>query len=181
MAEQSARKRRWRDTGWGAVVLSPDLLLGMPLGFVAAASSLFSMDVREAMPTLLLGVAAVGAAVATLVLTSLMVLIGTVSPVYRKILESVSGGVAGTAQPFRWVAGVAAASTAWALVAAGLAPLTVDSGWQSFLLAAPAFGLLLWAVFGCVQITNQLVAHWNAAGEAEALDERRRRALNKSA
>lgn len=47
--------------------------------------------------------------------------------------------------------------------------------------AAPAFGLLLWAVFGCVQITNQLGTHWNAAGEAEALDERRRRALNKSA
>lgn len=180
-AQTPERRRPWRYTRVGAVVLSYDCYLGVPIGVLAAVSAIFSPDVRSALPGVLIGVAGVGAAVATLVLTSLAVLLGTITPAYRRMLTQVPGGVIGTARPFRWVVGLSATATAWSLLAAGLIPLVKDNGWAAFGLTAPAFALLLWAVFGCVQVTGQLVHHWEQRERAETLEERRQKALHRSA
>lgn len=163
----------------GSILLSPDFYLGIPLGATAASSSLVSQDVRTALPSVLLAVAGVGAAVATLVLTSLAVLLGTVTPAYRRLLTKVRGGVIGTARPFKVVVLVSAATTAWSLIAAGFIPLLSTIGWATFLLATPAFSFLLWAVFGCVQITDQIIGHWAQRERAEELEERRQQALRR--
>lgn len=172
-AKAQAARRPWRYRGVGTWLLSPDFLIGVPVGILAAASTWFSPEVRDGLSGVLIGVAGVGAAVATLVLTSLAVLLGTITPAYRRMLTQVSGGVVGTARPFQWVIGLSAATTAWALVAAGVVPLVRDIGWATFAITAPAFSLLLWAVFGCFQVTGQLIKHWAAREEAEALQERR--------
>lgn len=178
-ATTASNRRRF--SRFGVIFLSWDFLVGVPAGFAAAAGALFSGQVREALPGILVGVAAVGAAVATLVLTSLMVLIATVTPSYRRILERVKGGLRGSARPFQFVVGLAATSTAWSLVAAGFMPLVQDSPAWAFFLAGVSFALLLWAVFGCLQITNLVVLHWSKSAEAEGLEERRQKALKRSA
>ena len=71
-------RRPWRYRRLGSVLLSYDFFLGVPLGVAAAASTLFSDDVRSSLPGVLVGVAGVGAAVATLVLTSLAVLLSLI-------------------------------------------------------------------------------------------------------
>lgn len=180
-AVKPERRRPWRYSRVGAVLLSPDFYLGMPLGVLAAVSTIISADVRSALPGVLIGVAGVGAAVATLVLTSLAVLLGTITPAYRRMLTQVPGGVIGTARPFQWIVGLSAATTAWSLLAAGLVPMVRDQGWVTFGLTAPAFAMLLWAVFGCVQVTGQLIRHWEQRERAEDLEERRRKATHRSA
>ena len=174
-------RRPWRYRRLGSVLLSYDFFLGVPLGVAAAASTLFSDDVRSSLPGVLVGVAGVGAAVATLVLTSLAVLLGTITPAYRRMLTQVQGGVVGTARPFQWVVALSAATTAWSLLAAGLVPLVRSNGLAVFALTAPAFALLLWAVFGCLQVTGQLVRHWESRERAEALEERRERSQQRRA
>lgn len=168
------RRRRWRYSRVGSVFLSPDFYLGVPLGLAAAASTIFSGEVRASLPGVLIGVGGVGAAVATLVLTSLAVLVSTITPAYSRVLSKVPGGVSGTARPFHSVVLLSVMTTAWSLIAAGLVPLVDHDGWATFGLAAPAFSLLLWAVFGCVQVTGQLVKHWEYRERAESLDDRLR-------
>jgi len=163
----------WRYTRWGSVLLSADFLAALPLGILGASSALLSHDVRVAMPGVLLGVAGVGAAIATLVLTSLTVLLGTITPAYRSMLQQVPGGVAGVASPFRVVIWIAAFTTAWALIAAGFAPIAQGHPVWAFLLAAPAYFGLLWAVFGCVQVTEQLIYHLQMGDRADGVEERR--------
>lgn len=176
MSKEVATKRSLlrmvRGTRAGAVILSWDLLVGVPVGFLASLSALFSEQVRGAMPTVLLAVGGVGAAVATLVLTSLSVLLGVVSPSYRRIVEEAPGGVPGIVRPFRFVMAVAAAATAWSLVAAGVVPLISQWPWMVFVAAGIAFGLLLWAVFGSVQLTDQLIQHMAWSKRAEEAEKR---------
>lgn len=180
-SQEQTPKRRREYSRVGAVLLSYDFYVGAPLGVGAAVSAAFSPAVRSALPGLLIGVAGVSAAVATLVLTSLAVLLGNITPAYRRMLSKVEGGVAGITRPFQWIVGLSAVAAAWSVIGAGIAPILKSSGWGAFGLAAPSFALLLWGIFGCVQLTGHMVYHWQQGERAEALEDRHERSTRRSA
>lgn len=160
----------WRYGAIGSVVLSPDFL-GVPAGLIVAGPVLCNAGVRNALGGILLAVAAIAAGVAALVLTSLTVVLGLVTPAYRRLLAKTPGGPTGVAGPFQWVIGTSAASVAIALAGAFIAP-TYPDPWIAYVFAGAANATLLWAVLGCVQTSRQLVWHWARAQHAEDLAER---------
>lgn len=173
------RSTSWRYGTVGSVLLSYDFLTGVPVGALAALSTLCSESVRSTTPAILIGIAGVGAAVATLVLTSMAVLLATITPAYRELLRKTPDGIIETARPFRWIVALAALSTGWAILAAGIIPLVEESGLLTFLIAFPAYSLLLWAVFGCIQATGQLIMHWENSQRADDVKRREIRAKQK--
>lgn len=176
---KSSRQLGCRYTPVGSVVLSYDFYLGIPIGVVATLGAIFSAEVREAISGVLIGVAGVGAAMAALILTSLTVVLSTMTPAYRALLKEAPEGLVGATKPFKLVIIIAVSATSWALIAAGITPLVSNSGIGTFLVAAPAFSLLLWAVFGCVQLTDQLVQHISWSQRADEQEERRLRLANR--
>lgn len=154
------QRRKLRYTKVGSVVLSFDFYLGVPLGLFAAFVTLLSEAARTALPSMLMSVAGIGAAIVTLVLTAMAVLIATISPEYSKMLKKVPGGVSGTAKPFLFVAKLAAAATSTALISSGLVPALAGDYLLVFIGVAIPYSLILWSLLGCVQIASQLVLHW---------------------
>lgn len=109
--EDTSRRTPWRYTRLGSVFLSWDFYVGVPVGLLACSATLSSVEVRQMMPFLLVLIAGVGAALATLVLTSLTVLLSTISNDYRHLLDRMPSGTAGVATPFRIVIACAAVTT----------------------------------------------------------------------
>lgn len=164
--EPTDDERRWRYGRWGSVLLSYDCFLGIPMGLGTGAFAACSQSVRDQASGVLIGVAGVCAAVATLVLTSLTVLFTTISPDYRKYVARARGGLDGVTRPYKIVVTVAAAGTALGLAAAFVFPAVRD--WAvigqvhigAWMAVAPAMASCVWACLGCVQLTGQLVSHW---------------------
>lgn len=186
MSSSSSEKTPWRYTRFGSVLLSYDFYLGVPIGLGTALLVGLSSDVRNSASGLLMGTAAVSAAIATLVLTSLTVLLTTVSPEYRAYLRDVPGGVAGIALPFRIIVALGSIGALCSLV--GSFAISGADGWTvgsfdlgSAMLAAPGLVLTAWATLGCIQLTEQFVAHWTRNDKAVELEQRRQRARSRTA
>lgn len=177
----------WRYTRIGSIVLSYDFYLGIPVGVAAAAPAAFSSSTLDAMPVILLGIAGLGVAVATVVLTSLTLLLTTMSPEYRAYLQKLPGGASTLANPYRFVVVVAGAATLFGIAGATALPLVEghllvngdDLG--AALVSVPAMACVGWAVLGCVQMTNLLVYHWEKSNQAVEIEQRRDRALSRAA
>lgn len=165
-SEQRPTKRDKRYSAIGSVLLSWDFLAGVPVGFVIALPALFSDEVKDELPTLLLAVAGFGAAVAALVLTGLSVLLTTITPAYRRMLAKTPHGVEGVTAPFQWVIGVSAIAVVMGFAAAMVQPMVTER-WQLYLLTAVPVSLLLWAVLGCLQVSRQLIRHWRDGMRAQ--------------
>jgi len=167
-------KKPRRDLGpvW-SIVASPDLILGVLVGGAVAIVPAISSASREGLQSMFIGIAGVGAGVATLILTAMAVLVGVVSPAYAKMLSQTKSGVAGAARPFQIVAQVAAAASAAGLVSANVIPILGNNSWLMWGVTAVPFILVLWSVFGCVQVSRQLAYHWSNACKADELDPRK--------
>lgn len=166
----------WKYTALGSVLLSYDFYLGVPLGLAAASSIFVDEKIISSLPSLLVGVAGVGAAVATLVLTSLTVLLSTITPAYRAVLDRLPGGTRATTTPFFWVVGLSVSATVLAVLGAGWIGVITPGAqltWVAFILTALPFSALLWAVLGCAQLAQQLVMHWEAKAAIERKQEQR--------
>ncbi|WP_141740735.1 hypothetical protein [Corynebacterium sp. HMSC05D03] len=156
-----------------SVLLSYDFVLGLLTGVATASIPAFVLDSREGLQSIFLGIAGVGAGIATLILTAMAVLVGVVSPAYAELLGKTKTGVSGVARPFRLVAQISACASASGLVAANLLPVIKASSWWVWALTSVPFILILWSVFGCVQVSQQLVYHWENALRADELQRRR--------
>ena len=164
--EQSPKRRPWRFTAVGSVVLSWDFLAGIPTGFAVALPALFSKAVRDNLPTFLLAVAGFGAAVAALVLTALSVLLGTITPAYRRMLAKLPHGVEGVTAPFQWVVGISVAAVVLGFTGAMVVPVLCE-GWLLYVVTAVPVSLLIWSVLGCMQVSRQLIRHWRDGMRAQ--------------
>lgn len=178
--------RPWRYTRLGSVLLSYDFYLGVPLGLGAAVAVGLSSDLRAAAPGLLMGTAAVSAAIATLVLTSLTVLLTTVSTEYRRLLRRTPSGITGIAAPYRLVVKIGSIGALASIMAAfaisipgGLSLGTFQVG--SAAAVFPGLALTAWATLGCIQLTEQFIRHWKQNDQAMEIEERRKRATSRSA
>lgn len=169
--EQSASRRPWRYTGLGSVLLSWDFLAGIPAGFAIALPVLFSRELADDLPTLLLAVAGFGAAVAALVLTALSVLLGTITPAYRRMLTKVPHGVEGVTTPFQWVVGISAVAVVLGFAGAMVVSM-LSEVWLLYLVTAVPVALLMWSVLGCLQVSRQLIRHWTNGMRAQDAEDR---------
>lgn len=155
------------------VVLSPDFLVGMPLGFML---SVLPAAIPALLPngfTFMISLAAISAGVAALVLTPMTMLLGALTPALKALLSRLPSGAAGTFVPFAQVAAVAAAASFSSLVVAILTPLAPGTfPWVIWLVAGIPMALFLWAVVGCVQVTFFLIRMFNTAQRAEELQAR---------
>lgn len=156
-----------------------DFYIGVPLGVLVGLCPAAFSEARSGLPSLFIGIAGVGAGVATLILTAMAVLVGSVSPAYAKFLKQTKSGIPGAARPFRIVAQLAAFASAAGLVSANLVTVVGNNFWLIWLVSAVPFASILWAVFGCVQVSKQLVYHWDNSLKAEELERRRNSALKK--
>lgn len=178
-------KKPHRDWGRvGSVFASPDFISGVLVGGVVAVVPVYSGANGDSLQSMFIGIAGVGAGIATLILTAMAVLVGVVSPTYAKMLSQTKDGVAGAARPFRIVAQVAAFASAAGLVSANVIPILDNSCWLMWglmwVFTAVPFISVLWAVFGCVQVSRQLAYHWDNACKADELEQRRLDAINRS-
>ncbi|OFN79984.1 hypothetical protein HMPREF2526_06335 [Corynebacterium sp. HMSC070E08] len=156
-----------------SVLMSYDFILGFVTGGATASVPAFFLDSREGLQSIFVGIAGVGAGIATLILTAMAVLVGVVSPAYAELLGKTKTGVSGVARPFRLVAQISACASASGLVAANLFPLIKANSWWVWGVTSAPFILILWSVFGCVQVSQQLVYHWENALKANELERRR--------
>lgn len=185
-ATTDSGKTLWRYTRAGSVLGSYDFYLGVPLGIGTAVAVGFFDEFQDAAPGLLMGTAAVSAAVATLVLTSLTVLLTTVSPEYRSVLRQLPEGVSGITAPYRLVVKVGSIGALCSLVAAFAVSVPGGLSVGSFhagvaVAVAPGLALTAWALLGCIQVTEQFIDHWQKNDRVMQLEERRRRALSRNA
>lgn len=165
-------RRPWRYTRVGAIVLSPDFYVGVPLGLAVAVLPTASRAVAASGQTVLLGLSATAAALTGLVLTSVSVLVGAITPAFGKLLELLPNGLDGLLRPYRWIVAVSVSSCGAGLLAALAWPLVI-SIWQLRLLAMSVpLALLLWALGGCIQIIDLTAKTLQRARQADRLDER---------
>lgn len=168
---------------WGrlrSIVVSWDLWAAVPAGLAVSLLPAYSKAVATPAQLVLLGAAAIGAAVAALVLTALTVLISSITPAYRRVLQKVPGGATGPLLPFTVVIVVAASAAVFGLVAALAWPLVASHRWIAFAVFAVPSVVTIWGLLGCIQVIGQLIQHMAWRDEVEDL-ERRREALKSSA
>lgn len=165
------------DSGHGraakALLLSPDFLVGVPLGLgigvLPALIPALLVNGFAFMATL----AAISAGIAALVLTPMALLLGVFNPAFKSVLAKTPGGVAGTFVPFAQVALIAAGACVASLVVAILTPLAAGTFPVVIWIAVGVpVALFLWAVIGCAQVTVYLVGMVRAAQTTEALQTR---------
>lgn len=159
-----------RYTAVGSVVLSPDFLVGVPVGFIVATPVLFSSTVQSNLPTLLLAVAGFGAAIGAIVLTALSVLLTTTTPAYRRLLAKTPHGVGGVTRPFQLVIGISATAVVAGFGTALLVEV-LPAGWAKYLVTGVAIALLLWSVFGCYQVSRQMITHWTNGARIQDIED----------
>ncbi|MCQ4616903.1 hypothetical protein KBX29_08705 [Corynebacterium sp. CCUG 18816] len=163
-----------------SVLLSYDFIIGLITGGATASIPAFFLENRDELQSMFVGISGVGAGIATLILTAMAVLVGVVSPAYAELLGKTKTGVSGVARPFRLVAQISACASASGLVAANLLSLVEPNPWLVWGVTSVPFILILWSVFGCVQVSRQLVYHWENALKADELERRRLAAQKQS-
>lgn len=155
-----------------AIFVSWDFLAALcASGGIAA---LFAMPgrINNQVPSLMFGLSGVAAAIATLVLTAMAVLVSAIGQEYYELLKQTSTGIRGVAQPFITVATLAAIAVAVALIAIGASSFVGDSFWWLWIFYFVPLLFFLWSVFGTVQVLRQLVYHWSNALEIGDLKRR---------
>lgn len=186
MSDVSSATTPWRYSRAGAVLLSYDFYVGVPLGLATATLVGLSQGAENNAAGLLIGAAAVSAAIATLVLTSLTVLLTALSADYRAYLRQAPGGVRGITEPFRLIIAVAAVGSLASVIGSFTIGFVDDWAFRGFglgaaLSSAPGLACVAWALLGCIQLTEQFVSHWANNDKAMELAERRRRAMSRNA
>lgn len=174
------KSTEFKYTQIGSYVASYDFYLGVPLGTISSFLLTLTSEGQEAAPTVLLGVAGIGAAVASLMLTALSVLVSSITPEYARALRKTTSGVRGVTEPFQGVVLLACLSAIFALVAVTVLP-TVDSQawWVLGIIISPALALTFWAILGCVQVAGQLSYHLVVRDRFHANQEAREKLLAK--
>jgi MFS family permease len=164
-AERRERRDRVR-----AVLLSPDLLIGLPAGLLLGLLPAFLPVLLPNGFAFFITLAGISAAVAALVLTPMTMILGALTPTMKLLLNRVPGGPAGTLVPFAQVSIVAAVACVMSLVVALLTPLAAHTfGWVIWLATGLPIGVFLWALIGCVQVTLFLIHMFKQAQRAEDL------------
>jgi hypothetical protein len=179
--ERAARKSPgapW--TRVGSVLLSWDFAFGLLLGVSIGVAPVASKPVFDAMPGIMGGIAAVGAGLASLVITAMTVLIGVLGRTYMDLVAQTDRGIYGLLRPYLIVIIVAVVTSIVALSLWIVWPLVGDLWWgvQWVLVSLPLVGIC-WALLGCVQTVQQLIGHVERNDQAEQLGERRRRAMER--
>lgn len=159
----------------GSYLLSFDFYLGVPLGIGAGLLLAYTSEGRSVAPTALLGIGAVGAGVATLMLTALSVLVASVTPEYARVLRKTPGGVGEVASPFKAVVVLACLTTVCSLVGVALVPIVSHLVWWiTGIVVIPAFSFAFWSVLGCVQVAGQLVYHFEMRDKFHENEEKKK-------
>lgn len=182
-AEPGRVARAWQRAPWtrsGSILLSWDFAFGLLLGVSIGIAPAFSELVFHAMPAIMGGIAAVGAGLASLVITAMTVLIGVLGRTYMNLVDQTERGIYGLLRPYLVVIIVAVATAIIALALSVVWPLVGDVWWwlKWVLVSLPLVGIC-WALLGCVQTVQQLIDHLVRNNRAEQLGERQRRAMEK--
>ncbi|WP_206682465.1 hypothetical protein, partial [Dietzia sp. SLG310A2-38A2] len=126
-----------------------------------ALPTALSDEVSESMGAVFIAVCGIAAAVATLVITAMTVLIGIVGPNYRRLLDNVTGGVAGILRPYRLVAILAVLASLTSLCLGVAWPLVSEFPWgATWALASIPLALVAWSLLGCSQVVVQVASHF---------------------
>lgn len=173
MADQRSVRKPLRYGRVGAVILSWDFLCGLPVGIAVALLPAFSKAITRSAQGILLGITGIGAGLAGLVLTALTILLGSITPAYKRLLDKLPGGAAGPVLPFKIVIIVATVASLSGLIAALAWPLVQEHRWYAFAVFTVPAVTMTWALLGCVQVIGQLVDHMRRRDQAEELDQRR--------
>lgn len=162
------------------MLLSWDFAFGLLFGVSIGIAPVSSKSVFDAMPGILGGIAAVGAGMATLVITSMTVLIGVLGRTYMDLVGQTERGIYGLLRPYLVVIVVAVVTAIVALTLWIVWPLVGNLWWWVtwVLVSLPLVGIC-WAMLGCVQTVQQLIGHVVRNNRAEQLGERKRRAMEK--
>ncbi|OLZ47369.1 hypothetical protein BS329_25935 [Amycolatopsis coloradensis] len=156
----------------GAVVLSPDFYVGVPLGLLCSLPVVFSVTAAATTQTVLLGISAVAGALVALVLTAVSVLIVVITPAFGKIVGRTPRGIKGLMRPYRWVIAVCAVSCAVSIVAALSWPW-IQSLWPMRLVGAGVpLATLFWGLGGCLQIIGLTTRTIDQSRQISELEER---------
>lgn len=179
-SERSERKEQpTPESKCKALFVSWDFLAA--LCTAAGIASIFAIPghVSDQVPSLMFGLSGVAAAIATLVLTAMAVLVSAIGQKYYQLLKQTPTGIRGVAKPFITVATLAAIAVAVALIAVGALAFVGNNFWCLWIVYFTPLLFFLWSVFGTVQVLWQLVDHWENALETEDLNVREKRALDK--
>ncbi|AFA74206.1 hypothetical protein GPOL_c31910 [Gordonia polyisoprenivorans VH2] len=152
------------------MVLSWDCYLGVPIGIAIALPTALSGAVAESMGSAFIAACGIAAAIATLVITAMTVLIGIVGPNYRLLLDNVTGGVVGILRPYRLVAILAVLASLTALCLGIVWPLVTELPWGlTWAMSAVPLALLAWSLLGCIQVVVQVAHHFSNNQRADKL------------
>jgi hypothetical protein len=164
-----------------ALLLSHDFFLGLALGFgLSALPALIPALIVNGF-SFFITLSGVAAAVAALVLAPMSMLLAAITPALARLLKNLPGGIEGVFRPFKQVAFLAVLACVTSLVVAVLSPL--GSGTFPiivWLVAGVPIFLMLWSLFGFIQVTGILVDLVKKGLKAQELDERRAAALETS-
>ncbi|GEE01436.1 hypothetical protein nbrc107696_18820 [Gordonia spumicola] len=179
-ADEQAATGWWRSftaSRVGVIVWSWDFGAGVVIGVTVALSTALSSAVAASMGAVYIGVCGIAAAIATLVITAMTVLIAVIGPNYRLLLQNAPAGLGGILWPYRVVAVTAVLASLSSLCLGILWPLVTGLHWGVvFTLSAVPLVLLSWSLFGCIQVVNQVARHFSNNQRADEIAESVRRA-----
>lgn len=165
------------------VLLAPDAMVGLAAGVGAGVAVGFSKSIGKEAVTILLAEAAVGVALAAVVLAALAIFATFFDDSYRQVLEAASdrNSVRDATFPYEVVAALAGLSTIAGLLVALVWPALPPVG--EIIGLGLATGLSIWAVAGSIQLVGLTAWHaeqratlMRALGDAKSqLAERRKR------
>lgn len=170
-------ERRWRDTSWGSVILSPDFYVGIPAGIALATLPAFSKASADLATALLIAFAAALIGIAAVVVAAQTILVTVLSSEYLVALQRLPGGVKGAARPF--------VITGWVCIVGSLCSFAAALGWPAipshswelrwfvFSVSAAFMG---WGLLGTAQLVSLGAFHLNQRSQLlQAISEVRRR------
>ena len=183
MSTQNSKKP-WKYSKVGSIVGSFDFYLGVPLAFFACSIFAFSTAARSNEALILLGSAGLAAAVTTLVVGNMTLLLSLFTKEYISIISNLPSGFDGVVRPYLIVIKVAALGVATSLVGAMFSPsvenlfvvhsmkllgFTVEFHIGSWLIAVLGIAFAFWSTFGCIQLVEQLIFHWKSKDTFEKI------------
>ncbi|MFI7603957.1 hypothetical protein ACIBTV_02390 [Micromonospora sp. NPDC049366] len=170
-AESPAARERLRAT-WsrlahtrlGAVLLSIDFMLAIPVGVGAGALVTFADKPAAQAGTILLAVTALLATLTGIVMAAHTILVSLLSPEYLVVLERTTGGLRAVSRPYKIVIWVCAIGVLVSLLAALAWPtLPETSQWYWRLARWSVFGssifIGVWGLIGSVQLAGHSAWH----------------------